>query len=79
MDLAFDEAVDHPAVEIVGNGPLRQVEAGRSNRPVDPGEVEVVLHDRVARTVASAHAEAIADYHDLGLGLLHARRARSHR
>ena len=72
VGLAFDEAVDQPALEIFGTRPLRQFEAGAADGVVDAVDVDRVLHHRMADAIAAAGAVLVAEQHDLRLGQFHA-------
>ena len=75
VGLAFHEAVDHAALEVVGARPLRQFEAGVADDVVDAVDVERVLHHRMADAIAAAGAGLVAEQHDLRLRQLDARGA----
>src|SRR5262245_22216881 len=67
VGLALEETVDHAPLKVLRTGPVSQVESGVADGPVDPVDVEGVLHDTVADAVAPTRARAIAHKDDLGV------------
>ena len=74
--LAFDEAIDDTAVEILGARPRRQIKACVADSVVDAVEIEGIAHQRMPDAVAAARPRLVAEQHDLRLGELDARGAR---
>src|SRR5580658_1907678 len=72
VGLAFHEAVDQPAFEVLGARALRQIEARIADRGIDAVDVERILHHRMPDAIAAAGAGLVAKKHDLRLGQLDA-------
>jgi hypothetical protein len=70
--LALDEAVDECVAEILGARPVRQGQSRRTDRVVDPVDIERVLHNGVPDPEVTGRALAVADEHDLRAIELHA-------
>src|SRR5262245_31417866 len=61
VGFALDEAVDQPAVEVLGARTRRQLEPSISDRLIDTVEIERIPHQRVPDTIAPARTRLVAE------------------